>query len=148
MYDKYFYDNIILMAPTVRSFGSEIKVKQLLEFVDTGRNIMVFASADSRKNVRDIGNEFGLDWEDYGYVMQGGKSPNNGKHTQERTAWSSSLFTPLDRVFTKPTRPVLFEDGIGALLDTTDKNKHVFPILRADPGSYSYNKNAGQITVQ
>jgi hypothetical protein len=30
---------------------------------------MVFASADSRKNVRDIGNEFGLDWEDYGYVM-------------------------------------------------------------------------------
>lgn len=144
MYDKYFYDNIILMAPTVRSFGSEIKVKQLLEFVDSGRNIMVFASSDSRKNVRDIGNEFGLDWEDYGYVMQGGKAPSNSKASHSRTAWSSSLFTPLEKVFTQPSRPVLFEEGIGALLDTNTNNKHVFPILRADPGSYSFNEKAEQ----
>ena len=129
-FDKYFYDNIILMAPSVRSFGKEVKVKDLLEFVDTGHNIMVFASSDSRKVVRDLANEFGLDFEDYGYSMQGGQPPKDMSYTsQTRTAWSSELFAPVTRVFSKPQRPVLFEDGIGAVLDSAANNKHVFPIL-------------------
>jgi len=37
---------------------------------------------------------------------------------------------------------VLFEDGVGAVLDTPKNNKHVFPILRAAQGSYSYNAGA------
>jgi hypothetical protein len=49
------------------------------------------------------------------------------------------MFEPLHRVFTPLDRPVLFEDGIGALLDTPKNNRHVFPILRADEGSYSFN---------
>jgi len=105
---------------------------------------MIFASSDSRKNVRDIGNEFGLDFEDYGYVMQGGKRPANSKASLSKVAWSSSLFTPLERVFSKIETPVMYEDGIGALLDTSGNNKHVFPILRADPGSYSFKKEADQ----
>lgn len=141
-FEKYYYDNIILMAPSVRSFGKEVKVKDLLDFVDGQHNIMVFASADSRKVVRDIANEFGVDFEDYGYHMEGGVAPKTGSHAGlTRTAWSSSLFEPLERVFTKLTRPVLFEDGIGALLDNHENNKHVFPILRADPGSFSTNPN-------
>jgi oligosaccharyltransferase complex subunit beta len=60
-------------------------------------------------------------------------------------AWSSNLFKPLweDKpIFSELKRPVLFEDGVGAVLDNKDKNPHVFPILKADPGSYSYNPNA------
>jgi hypothetical protein len=29
-FNKYFYDNIILMAPTVKSFGGDLKTKDLL----------------------------------------------------------------------------------------------------------------------
>lgn len=142
-FEKYFYDNIILMAPTVRSFGKEVKVKDLLDFVDGGHNIMVFASSDSRKVVRDIANEFGVDFEDYGYHMEGGEAPKTGAQASlSRTAWSSSLFEPLERVFSKLERPVLYEDGIGSILDNNENNKHVFPILRADPGSFSVNPNA------
>ena len=75
-FEKYLYDNIILMAPSVRSFGKHLKVPDLLEFVDTGHNVMLLASADSRRVIRDVANEFGLDYEDYGYVMKGGPTPD------------------------------------------------------------------------
>jgi hypothetical protein len=141
-YEKYLYDNIILMAPSVRSFGKHLKVPDLLEFVDTGHNVMMFASSDSRRVARDLANEFGLDYEDYGYVMKGGQTPDGNFADMESTAWSKSLFPPLERMFTKPERPISFEKGVGAVLDTPTSNKHVFPILMADPGSYSYNANA------
>jgi len=51
------------------------------------------------------------------------------------------MFEPLGRVFTKPTRPVLIEDGIGAVLDSNINNQHIFPILRGDIGSYSKHSN-------
>jgi hypothetical protein len=63
------------MAPTVKSFGSDLKVKELLEFVDFHHNIMLFVNNESRKTVRELANEFGVDLEDYGYTMQGGAAP-------------------------------------------------------------------------
>jgi len=90
---------------------------------------------------RSLSNEFGVDFEDYGFTMEGGNPPESSTQTAFKhsgTAWSSDLFEPLDSsqgtgsgVFTKPSRPVLFEDGVGAVLDTPKNNKHVFPILRA-----------------
>ena len=53
--------------------------------------------------------------------------------------WSSDLFEPLERVFSKLDRPILIEDGIGMVLDNNKNNQHVFPILKADQGSYSFN---------
>jgi len=76
--------------------------------------------------------------------MQGGIPPIEsvqGAFKSSNVTWSSDLFEPLERVFTKPERPILFEDGIGSLLDNNKNNQHVFPILRADKGSYSFNPN-------
>jgi len=144
-FNKYFYDNIILMAPSVKSFGSDLRINDLMEYVDFHHNIMVFGSSDSRKVVRDLVNEFGVDFEDYGYVMNGGVPPKSSSQKafkQENLAWSSDLFTPLERVFTKLDRPVLFEDGVGAVIDSKSNNMNVFPILRGSPGSFSFNKGA------
>jgi len=147
-FNKYFYDNIILMAPTVKSFGSDVKVKELLEFVDFHHNIMLFVNNESRKTVRELANEFGVDFEDYGYTMQGGSAPagtTQGAFKMKNVSWSKSMFEPLvgeKKVFTALDRPVLFEDGVGALLDSETNNRHVFPILRADQGAYSYNPDA------
>lgn len=55
------------------------------------------------------------------------------------------MFEPLvgdKKVFSKLERPVLFEDGVGMILDSEINNQHVFPILRADQGAYSYNPSA------
>lgn len=135
------------MAPTVKSYGLDLKIKDLLQFVDFHHNLMIFANDQSRKVVRDLVNEFGIDFEDYGYVMHGGKAPKGSQSKTSNVAWSENVFEPLfndHSVFTKLERPVLFEDGVGAVLDSTSNNKHVFPILRADAGSYSYNPSAGE----
>lgn len=144
-FNKYFYDNIILMAPTVRSFGADVSIKDLLEFVDFHHNLMIFANNKSRKITRDLANEFGVDFEDIGYTLQGGQAPaqaNQGGFKTRDVAWSSNLFEPLERVFTKLDRPVLIEDGLGSVIDSNKNNQHVFPILRADKGSYSFNADA------
>jgi len=60
------------MAPTVKSYCSDLKFKDVLEYVDYHHNIMVFANSDSRKVVRDLANEFGCDFDDYGFNLQGG----------------------------------------------------------------------------
>ena len=73
--NKYYYDNIIFMAPTVKSLGSDLDIKDILQFVDFHHNIMIFANNEVRKQIRQLVNEFGVDFEDYGYTMQGGKAP-------------------------------------------------------------------------
>lgn len=86
------------MAPTVKSFGSDLKIKELLQFIDFHHNIMVFASSESRLTVRDIANEFGMDFEDFGYTMQGGAMPEDASqkaHKLSNVSWSSNIFEPL-----------------------------------------------------
>ena len=147
-FNKYFYDNIILMAPTVQSIASDLVIKDILKFVDFHHNFMMFASSESRGIQRRIANEFGMDFEDYGYTMQGGSQPDHasvmaGKH--QNVSWSKNIFEPLyknQQIFSKLDRPVLYEDGLGAILDSQTNNEHVFPILRADQGAFSYNPSA------
>lgn len=98
--NNYFYDNIILMAPTVKAFGADLKVKELLEYVDSGHNLMMFSSSDSRKTPRLLANEFGIDYEDYGYIMQGGTPPTNSEQKAFKpldVSWSKEVFQPLHK---------------------------------------------------
>jgi hypothetical protein len=59
---------------------------------------MVFASSESRKTVREIANEFGVDFEDFGYTMQGGAMPEESSMVafkKNNVSWSKNLFEPL-----------------------------------------------------
>ena len=76
---------------------------------------MVFANSKSGKVVRVLANEFGLDFENYGFVMKGGRSPDATFKTDKST-WSAELSKPLERVFSKLDSPVLFSDGLGMVV--------------------------------
>ena len=106
---------------------------------------MVFANSQSRKVIRDLANEFGIDFEDYGFIMKGGRSPNPAFKTDKST-WSAELSKPLERVFSKLDSPVLFSDGVGMVVQKSSENKHVFPILRAADGAYSFNPTAAEFS--
>jgi hypothetical protein len=125
-YNKYFYDNIILMAPTVAAYGIDLKIKEILEFVDFHHNIMVFFNNEAKAISRKLANEFGAELEEGGYTLNGGMAPENSAqsaYNSQNVAWSKNLFTPLvDKVFTKLDRPVLFEDGVGMTLDSNTNN--------------------------
>ena len=42
---------------------SPINSKDLIQFVDANHNLMIFADAESRKSMRSLANEFGVDFE-------------------------------------------------------------------------------------
>ena len=63
------------MAPTVKSFGEDLQIKEILEFVDFHHNIMVFLNNESRQISRDLANEFGVNFKEFGYTMNGGTPP-------------------------------------------------------------------------
>lgn len=113
------------MAPTVNKFGSDLNIKEILEFVDFHHNLMIFLNHESRKISRELANEFGVNFEEYGYVLNGGKPPAKSAQESFKTknvAWTQTLFDPLSRVFSVPKRPILVEDGMGAVLDSIDNN--------------------------
>lgn len=38
-YGKYFYENLIIFAPTVQEFGGSLSVETITQFIDDGGNI-------------------------------------------------------------------------------------------------------------
>jgi hypothetical protein len=65
-YGEYIYDNIIFFAPTFTDTKkNEINIKNLLKFIDDGHDLMIFGSSDASKFMRELVNEFGVDYDDY-----------------------------------------------------------------------------------
>ena len=72
-YDEFFYDNIILMAPGVKGkelqslndleLRTPVDPKDLIAFLEANHNLMVFADAESKKPIRQLANEFGVEFE-------------------------------------------------------------------------------------
>lgn len=74
-YEEFYFDNIILMAPSVRGkvslsltitiidLKSPISNKDLIEFLEANHNMMIFLDTDSRKSLKMLANEFGVDFE-------------------------------------------------------------------------------------
>ena len=67
-YDQFFYDNIILMAPSLKEseIAAGLKVNDMIDFFETqGHNLMIFGDIDSRRHTRKLANQFGVDFENY-----------------------------------------------------------------------------------
>ena len=63
---EYQYDNLILFTPTARHFGRRLSIKEVIDFVDSGRNLMLIGSPELSKRVFDVGAECGIDFETSG----------------------------------------------------------------------------------
>ena len=67
-YDSFYYDNIIMMAPSFKEseIAQGLKVEDIMEFFDgKGHNLMVFGDIDVRRHTRKLANHFGVDFENY-----------------------------------------------------------------------------------
>ena len=59
-YGDYLYDNLILLSPKTEDFGGSIDVAAVLDFVDSGRNLLLVATPDASDSVREIALECGI----------------------------------------------------------------------------------------
>lgn len=69
-YGEYQYENLLLLCPSAQDFGDQISLEDVIEFMDSGRNIFVGVEGRVSDPIRDIGNECGIDFDPPGTVVQ------------------------------------------------------------------------------
>ena len=113
---------------------------------------MIFGSSDASKFMRELVNEFGVDYDDYDseikdslYLHQ--NSGVNGLNKQLINLHNDEIIISkniigINNIFNKPNGYILYK-GIG--MDLDPQNKYVFPILSGDKNSYSVSKSTGEV---
>jgi hypothetical protein len=73
LYDSFYYDNIILMAPSFKEaeIANDLKVSDIMEFFEAkGHNLMLFGDLDARRHTRKIATNFGVDFENFHFYLE------------------------------------------------------------------------------
>lgn len=60
-WDEYKYDHLILLTPRVAEFSQSFSVRDVLEFVDGGGNVVVAADTGFSKKIGELAQECGVD---------------------------------------------------------------------------------------
>ncbi|XP_027355550.1 dolichyl-diphosphooligosaccharide--protein glycosyltransferase 48 kDa subunit [Abrus precatorius] len=138
-YGQYLYDALILFSPTIERFGGSVDAAAILDFVDSGHDLIVAADSNASDLIREIATECGADFDEdpaamvidhTGYAV----SVTEGDHT----LIASDDFIKSDVILgsKKIEAPVLFQ-GIGHSLNPS--NSLVLKVLSASPSAFSAN---------
>nr|KYP66054.1 Dolichyl-diphosphooligosaccharide--protein glycosyltransferase 48 kDa subunit [Cajanus cajan] len=151
-YGQYLFDALILFSPTIERFGGSVDAAAILDFVDSGHDLVVAADSNASDLIREIATECGVDFDEdpaalvvdhSGYAV----SATEGDHTliasddfikSDVILGSKKIEATLFYDFSHYMRqaPVLFQ-GIGHSLNPT--NSLVLKVLSASPSAFSAN---------
>ncbi|KAK4258685.1 hypothetical protein QN277_005108 [Acacia crassicarpa] len=138
-YGQYLYDGLILFCPTIERFGGSIDAASILDFVDSGHDLIVAADSNASDLIREIATECGVDFDEdpaalvvdhTGYAI----AATEGDHTL--IAADGFIKSNVLLGSKKIEAPVLFR-GIGHSLNPS--NSLVLKVLSASPSAYSAN---------
>ncbi|CAK9150720.1 unnamed protein product [Ilex paraguariensis] len=138
-YGQYLYDGLILFSPTTERFGGSLDLAGVLEFVDSGHDLIVAADATASDLIRNTAAECGVDFdEDPSAMVIDHSSYAISESEGDHTLIASDDFIQSDVILggTKIEAPVLFR-GIGHSLNAA--NSLVLKVLSASPSAYSAN---------
>ncbi|KAL8549752.1 hypothetical protein ACS0TY_008550 [Phlomoides rotata] len=141
-YGHYLYDSLILFSPSTERFGGSLDLEGVLDFVDSGHDLILAADSSASDLIRSIAAECGVDFDEdpsavvidhTGYAV----SETEGDHS----LIAADDFIQSDVILgnKKIEAPVLFK-GIGHSLNAG--NSLVLKALSASSSSYSTNPNS------
>jgi len=137
-YGEYLYDQLILFASS-ETDPKIVKINQILEFYDSGHNILFAADIDASKFFRQLANNFGVEFDQIGSKVY--------DYVTSVDDFDGSLFgttnqIPQDVIAPQGDAPILFR-GI-AQTHTIYENFQLWPILRGTEWTHSRRSEAGQ----
>ena len=151
-YGEYIYDNMIFFAPSVKEITSksDVTIEKILKFIDDGHDLMIFGSSDAGEFVRNLVNEFGVDFDDYSsqvkdsiYLHLDSKKINSQLlNLKDDEIILSNNIIDVSTIFKPPKGYILYK-GIG--MDVDPQNKYIFPILKGDKNTYSVSAKTGEV---
>ncbi|KAM7524191.1 hypothetical protein LguiA_014093 [Lonicera macranthoides] len=145
-YGQYLYDALILFCPTNERIEANLDVAAVLDFVDSGHDLILAADASASDWIRNIAAESGVDFDEESSAMvidhiNYAVSETEGDHS----LIASGDFIQSDVILgsTKIEAPVLFK-GIGHTINPA--NSLALKVLSASSSAYSANPNSKLLT--
>ncbi|KAK6916541.1 Dolichyl-diphosphooligosaccharide--protein glycosyltransferase 48kDa subunit, partial [Dillenia turbinata] len=141
-YGQYLYDGLILFSPSVQRFGGSIDAAAILDFIDSGHDLILAADTSASDLIREIATECGVDYdEDQSSMVIDHTSYAVSETEGDHTLIAADDFIKSEVILgsKKIEAPVLFQ-GIGHSLNPA--NSLVLKVLSASPAAYSANPNS------
>lgn len=138
-YGEYLYDGLILFSPSIERFGGSLDMGGVLDFVDSGHDLILAADSNASDLIRNIAAECGVDFdEDPSAVVIDHTSYAVSETEGEHTLIAADDFIQSDVILgsKKIEAPVLFE---GIAHSMNPGNSLVLKVLSASSSSYSAN---------
>lgn len=136
-YDELIYNSLVLMAPKSNSFGSDITINSITNFIDAGGNVLVVADSDVEDAVRTLAIECGLELDDKGNSVIdhfNHDAADGGAHT--RIVSKVDNLIEQDAITGGLKSGLFLYEGIGIRVD--ESNPLSFQILSASDDAFSY----------
>ncbi|KAJ4715045.1 Dolichyl-diphosphooligosaccharide--protein glycosyltransferase 48 kDa subunit [Melia azedarach] len=138
-YGQYLYDALILFSPSADRLGGSLDATTILDFVDSGHDLILAADESASDFIRNIGTEFGVAFDEDSLAMvidhkNYAISETEGDHTL--IASKDLIQSDVILGSSKIEAPVLFK-GIAHSLNAA--NSLVLKVLSASPSAYSAN---------
>lgn len=141
-YGQYLYDGLILFSPTTERFGGSLDLAGILDFVDSGHDLILAADPSASDLIRNVAAECGVDFdEDTSAVVIDHTSFAVSETEGDHTLIASNDFIQSDVILgsKKIEAPVLFK-GIGHSLNAG--SSLALKVLSASSSAYSANLNS------
>ena len=95
-YDEYYFDNIVVMAPSTKELTGSVAKSSLIEFLKENHNMIIFGNEETRVQTRQLANEFGIDFEGPGFRIWDEEYPITSEQARKgEVVKSKNLFNPL-----------------------------------------------------
>lgn len=65
-YDTWLYDHLVIFAPKAEGFGGSIDLQSILQFVDSGHNVLLAVNSDVSETLRNFALECGVELDEKG----------------------------------------------------------------------------------
>ncbi|KAG2491121.1 hypothetical protein HYH03_010565 [Edaphochlamys debaryana] len=143
-YGTWLYDDLVLFAPKAEGFGGSIDQQTILDFVDSGHNVLLGVNSDVSEAMRNLAAEFGVDLDDRGtkvydhfhYAVK-----EDGKQDHTLIAATDLVDSPV-MVGGPYKQPILFR-GLAA---SVPSNSELATVVLSAPGTaYSHDPKKSMI---
>ncbi|CAI5533973.1 unnamed protein product [Closterium sp. Naga37s-1] len=137
-YGEYLYDAAIILAPKVSSFGGVVDVAAILDFVDSGHDLILAADSGASDTIRDIALECGVDLDENpkGVVIDHQQYARvSGRRDDHTLVLGSNLINSSVILGASPIKgPILFQ---GIAMTVSPTSELVVPVLSGSPTAYA-----------
>eukprot|EP00882_Tetradesmus_deserticola_P030394 GHRQ01034117.1.p1 GENE.GHRQ01034117.1~~GHRQ01034117.1.p1 ORF type:complete len:258 (+),score=82.52 GHRQ01034117.1:40-774(+) len=137
-YDTFLYDSLIIFAPKASKFGGDISSEAILDFVDSGKNLLLAASSDASDAIRSLALECGVELDDKGTAVYDHFSYQTAGGATDPTLIATAAVVESQAIFggSPPQAPVLFK-GVAATVPSS--SELVTVALSAEATAYSHD---------